>query len=465
LTATGPTRALAELANHLRAPLEVWDPVAGAVWWGYVNRVELQREGIRIGVSLDAMANRVAVAFTRSNPGSSGAGEHAMTAWAEDAGSIATYGAKELVRALAEASDAQASQLRDNLLESNRYPLASVRRTPHAIPGTAELGASGWWATLGWKYYSQTADRLEGGAGVSDAEVHLGDNNESIPKSAVAQKFQFTGGSQRLAETISVWVDKSTRSVAQLLTVALCAYDTAGAPGAVLASATRASGDVVWGDWNEFVLNTRVALTDAAWYWVKVSVASVGATWYNLHGKSGGAVVLRVQNASTGLWSNASPACELKYRIGCVRENTDQIRTAIEASGQFIAGVDVDQVSGLYSNIYRDGLATGLQVVEDLLAEGTTNDLSLLAEVGQRRRVRIYERPARPGAPGSNLILDSAGRLYDEWGNPWNPHVSPVGRWCFVRDAALPALDTTRLANPGVLFVERAVYEGGLIVS
>ncbi len=507
MSATGPSRALVDLANHLRAPVEVWDPVAGAVWWGYVSQVEVALDGshparpstssstpassglsvrsesaqdgeqgphperngaprsgveggaVHVGVSLDAMANRIAVAYTRSSPGSSAGGQHAITAWAEDAGSIAAYGYKERIESLSEASDAQANQLRETLLEKSKYPIPSIRRAAVSIPGTAELRARGWWDTLGWRYYARSADIIEGAPGAPDTQVHLGDSSESVVKGAVAQKFQFTGGAQWFAETISVWVDKSTRSVAQTLTVALCAYDTAGSPGAVLASATLASGDLVGGDWNEFALNTRVALTHGAWYWVKVSVNSTGATWYALQCQSGGAIVLRIQNAATLVWADASPACELKYRIGCVRENTDQIRTAIETSGQFITGVYVDQTSGLHSNVYRNGATTCLQVVQDLMSEGTTNGLALLAEVDRNRRVRIYEAPARPGARESRLIMDGAGNLYDEWGNRWNGHVSPVGKKCAVRDAALPTLDATRVANPGIFFVERAIFD------
>ncbi len=458
LRATGPAHALVEMANHLRAPLEIWDRVAGAVWWGYLARIEIVLGGVAVSVALDGMANRIAVVYTLAAPGTGAVGKHATTAWAQDAESIAAYGTKEWLESLSESSASQADQFRDNLLAVLKYPVTAIRHLAEPAPVCARLVARGWWETLSWKYYTKSSDTIEGAPGTPNAEVHLGDNSESLVKGALAQAFQFTGGSTWHAETISLWVDKSAASVAHSLTAALCAYSTAGSPGQVLASATRTSSEIVWGDWNEFTLGTRVALTDGAWYWVMVSVNGEGATWYALRCKSGGSTVLRVQNWTGGAWSDASPACELKYRIGCVRENAEEVQSAIQTSGQFLNGVDVDATSGLYSNSYRDGEASCRRVVEDLLRAGTVNGHALLAEVGRNRRVRLSEEPTPPLAGGTALRMDARGHLSDEYGQPWPRRVSPVGRWCIVRQAALALFDRTRLADPATFFIERSQY-------
>ena len=62
----GPTVALWECLNWLRRPIEISSPEGQLVAWGFVNEVRLALAGLTIGVSLDPMLNRVAVAYSLS---------------------------------------------------------------------------------------------------------------------------------------------------------------------------------------------------------------------------------------------------------------------------------------------------------------------------------------------------------------------------------------------------------------
>lgn len=81
-----------------------------------------------------------------------------------------------------------------------------------------------------------------------------------------------------------------------------------------------------------------------------------------------------------------------------ITETTAQIIAIIANMGQFITGVDIETPSGIYSAETRDGDRTGWEEIEDLLKSGTINNLRLLAEVSDARRLRVYEEPANYSA-------------------------------------------------------------------
>lgn len=74
-------------------------------------------------------------------------------------------------------------------------------------------------------------------------------------------------------------------------------------------------------------------------------------------------------------------------------ETTAQIVAIIANMGQFITAVDIETASGIYSAQARDGDRKGWEEIDDLLKSGTVNNLRLLAEVTDQRRLRIYEEP------------------------------------------------------------------------
>jgi hypothetical protein len=153
IEAYGSERQLWELFEWLRAPVRILELYGEPVWWGYVHEVTVQVGPIQVGVSLDAMHNRIAVGYAQLDAGESGTGDRATTSWAQDDDSVGTYGTRELLGSLSQATATAAAQYRDSLLEAYRYP------TPvHRFGGHGKLSATirclGWWHTLWWQYYA-----------------------------------------------------------------------------------------------------------------------------------------------------------------------------------------------------------------------------------------------------------------------------------------------------------------------
>jgi len=151
IRATGPEAALWHLANVLLSAVEIYDGHDALVWWGYVSELEITTGNFSFGVSLDSMANRIAVAYSYVTAGFA-TGSRATTDWAQDTDSVAEYGILERLESMSQADDLEAEARRDALLEQYRYPI------PKISFGGESLGASltcrGWYHLLKRRYYS-----------------------------------------------------------------------------------------------------------------------------------------------------------------------------------------------------------------------------------------------------------------------------------------------------------------------
>jgi len=202
ITAAGDITALWELIEALRCPVELLDAHGEARWWGYVAEVEVRVEGIALSVSLDSMANRVAVAYAYVTEGDV-IGSRATTAWAQDDESVTEYGTVERLESSSSDDTETAAHLRDVILAQVRWPQAQVSITP----GGAEAGATpqcrGWWDTLRWGMYDnpgteavETTEQIasivaeagefvagtlvESASGISGLEYRDGDTNAQV---------------------------------------------------------------------------------------------------------------------------------------------------------------------------------------------------------------------------------------------------------------------------------------------
>lgn len=160
VSVNGPVRALWECLRWLRRPVELSSPEGMPVWWGFVNEVRLQLAGLTIGVSLDPMANRIAIAY--SDPAADGGAERGTTPWAEDAASVVRYGYKEALISGGEVSAVGALAERATELAKRSRP----RGTPSFNGGstgapTATLLCAGWFETLAWRRFTRLEGRIE----------------------------------------------------------------------------------------------------------------------------------------------------------------------------------------------------------------------------------------------------------------------------------------------------------------
>ena len=140
-------------------------------------------------------------------------------------------------------------------------------------------------------------------------------------------------------------------------------------------------------------------------------------------------------------------------------EATTQIAAIVAASGQFITGTQVDDVSGLTPSERRDGRSSALTEVESLLAGGTINVRRLIAEVLTSRILRVWEEPLPVDATIHFLHPD--GMIYSPWDYPLLKHLSPVGKWVRIKDMFPGSVSLRYLADPTLAFVDEAEYSVG----
>ena len=143
LVVTGAVEAVAETLEWLRCGVEVFNPQGTCTWWGYVRSVRLGMGALAAGVTLQGMANRVAVRYVTKLPGDVPEYRAVQTAWAEDAGSVAEFGAVEKLLDVGSASAAQAEAAQAALLAAAGRPLATVSVGTRARPCGRWCGAGG----------------------------------------------------------------------------------------------------------------------------------------------------------------------------------------------------------------------------------------------------------------------------------------------------------------------------------
>lgn len=160
VTVNGAEDALWSVLDWLRRPIEIRDPAGVKVWWGMVQEVRLQVNGMTIGLSLEEMATRVAVAVYNGD----GA---AVTLWSEDADFVERYGYKELLYSQGSGDQLAANAKLVELLANYAEPNATLSLQQRTKPG-ALITCIGWWETLGWRYFTRLEGRIEWDGGSGD---------------------------------------------------------------------------------------------------------------------------------------------------------------------------------------------------------------------------------------------------------------------------------------------------------
>lgn len=159
----GPEAALWQTTDWLRYGVEIYNELGTAVWWGYVESVELIGRAVSVSLSLEDLANSVKVEYGEGNTG-----------FTEDADSVAEYGRKQKVLSVDAALADSASQRGAVELSYSKEPRAiqDIRRNdePHVL-----LRCVGWLKTLSWLYYSRADGMLEyTGTGSVDQVLGMG---------------------------------------------------------------------------------------------------------------------------------------------------------------------------------------------------------------------------------------------------------------------------------------------------
>lgn len=147
------------------------------------------------------------------------------------------------------------------------------------------------------------------------------------------------------------------------------------------------------------------------------------------------------------------------YSVGAGSQDTGtQAKAIAVTAGQFFSAVDLETLSGVSTDKLRDGDGKGLYEIQELLSMGTSNYRRMLARLNNLRILSIYEEPAYTPGESTNLLMDSRGDLYDRFGNPVRRDVCPVGVYVRLKDVVPGSVDTSRLADPAVAFVDEMEY-------
>jgi len=158
-----------------------------------------------------------------------------------------------------------------------------------------------------------------------------------------------------------------------------------------------------------------------------------------------------------GWWSTLS----WKYYsaiAGAAVPTTTQIANIISACGQFITGTQINNVSGISVDPFRQGDNDGLFEAESLLEIGSSSGKRLISTVTREREVIIAEEPALDPYKIGIYILED-GSLKNLWGDASYASMCPVGAWAQLKDVIPGSLDFGLLADPTIFFIEEATYD------
>jgi hypothetical protein len=553
IKATGSREALAGLLDLLRCPVEIRDVEGRTVWHGYVHEATVQVGAISMGASLDSLANKVRVAYTKQVSVINGSGERVTSDWATDTSSVSEYGTKELQLSLADVTPAQAEQTRNAALaeKKNPIPVPSIGGGSSA-EATVTLQCRGWLETLGWQYYEQSS-----GTTATENEPTTIQKIGRNSYSATTISFADVSGEWQIndsANGLKVWEagdyitvsgtalnNGQTRilSVAedgsQLIVSDQVDNEAAGASVTIAPSYTKVAQSFVLEDYGEDYYvhtvrlkarkladaaaampadNLRITVksdsggdpdttlttgyisasamsdedTDEEWYeWNLDEMASAWSPAYQLAplttywfeiDRTGADAQACYQIAidetaeytlgQAKFWDGAAwqtfpnTGADVPFVFVGAWTTELQVEKLIAAS-DFIASVTFEDASGQYGYPYREGDASALHVLRQLLRSGVAGGRRYLAEVQSDRALRVYQEPTSAGVRDLRLTIDGKCLNYND--REVEPHrlSEIVGQWVRLPNDILDTLNAGRLLSPSPFFVEGAEWNAGKI--
>lgn len=454
VTVYGTKERLFDLIEWLRCPVRLFDKYAHDLFWGFVNEVQIRSDALEISISLDGMGNKVKLEYTASTPGQAVVGQQTFTDWAQDDLSIVTYGTKELIASLADITAELAENKRDLLLAEKRFPMPSWYMSGEQGSLSASLMCKGWWGSLGWMYFENLSG-YEAYTTAGEGVQALGDTSGRM---YCAQSFQLGIATGWYADQVLVKVRKQGEPTDNMR-VAIY-NDSSGSPGTEQAYGLAAGISVPTDyNWVTIDLSTRVWIAPSTSYWVVItrSGSADGTDYYFVDVNEELEYTRGVfKYGDGGTWNTRSPDADMNFEVEGVIETSEQLDTMVTTVGQFIEQIKLETASGIFSCPYRPGTTTGLDEAIELLKAGTSNGRRMLAEVLPSRVLRIYEEPAKPTSV--DLLLTPGGRIKHYTGGLWPPYWSPVGNWVGMNNVIPSTIDTSRIADPYMVFIDEFQY-------
>ncbi len=436
------------LVNRLGKPITIFDNIGQPVWWGYVNEIVFNNQAVSFGVSLDGMYNRIRVAYGDYT------NDRATTAWLDDAASQMTFGIKELMATLSNASLATAEAMRANELSRLATPqgVASFDRNNDDFP-SATINCLGWWHCLDWRYYANP-NGLHGHSDGSGAQA-FGEGSDINRVGQVLVTLPGTVPYTSLTLPLRKNNAPTDGVIAEIYT-----GGTLGS-GMLLASATYPASElsstdvtnitkpltaaVAPGQDVNIVLRRTTGIVDTTHFYY-VGIDSDG-------GYAGGSFMIRIG----ATWQGGFPTTgSLHFQLSGEQIATAQIKYAVETyrpSITHILAVDIEADSDFSSVPFRDGDAKLMDCLMELLDASRSSTYTYLAEVTVDRRLRIYRDSAR-----RQYAIGADGVLINQYGGPVSSHEMPVGHIVSLRDV-FPALENSaNFSRSTKVIVAKAEY-------
>ncbi len=462
-TAEGPVQSLWALLSWLRSPVEIVSERGDVIWWGYAHDIEAALGAIRIGVSLDGLANNIAVQYEQLALNETTTGSSATTPYASNSDSIALFGTRELLAALTNATETIALAQRDRLLAALKNPIPTL-----SLDGGGRymvtVRCRGWWDVLGWQQYSR------GGAGTGSASLGLGSNYDYFMYHKCAMKFRLRateGPFRARALDLQLSKDAAAVGVQNEWDWTLHADDAGGSqPGTQISGIATVDAGTVTPDgawYKPWFAVPYPMLQGSTWYWLKSSYARDWTPdeskpfWM---GNDGGGSDPYPEGSfweDNGGWALVSNNIFGQFGVNGEMETTYLLGQMVTALAQgLLAGYVIETASGLYSSAYRPDNANGLDEALQLLDVGTSNGRRLLGRVREDRMVVFTEEPVSNSA--TDLRVNLSGALEEASGQPVEKALFRPGRWARLVMAERGEAELGILGPISPVFVEESEY-------
>ncbi len=448
ITVEGDLDALEELIDMTGDPVVVYDDTGKKVWWGQVFEATVQNDAVEYGETLEEMANRVAVAYDDGTNG------RQTTAWAQDVASMDRRGTIERLYTTSNRTAAQCTILRDTKLALVGHPLPILRDIPGGKGQKATLTCKGWYGTLNNQYYS-TSNLVQ-----EYKPAVWGDPNGPIIILNDFYHWEYGDAKQPITFAGTVPWRLDTASFIFNMEGGAPALNVTMTGGGVTATGSLAAGMHPWNQLVPITMRTaggeRPLLSPGVVYTFQFHTVTTTQTWKIGYAALQGTDRIQQWNGIGSYWAIYNYTA--MYRLSGFLDNVVQIATAVAAEGEFITAVDQVNLSGIETDPVRDAEQKLGDLVDDLLAAGTVNNLRLLAEVTEDRRLRIHEEPIAD-VDTVDYLKRPDGTIEDRLGNSVSPATNIAGQWC-IRKESLPPVSSVPATESALVFVESCEYSG-----
>ena len=450
ISITGSDNDLWEMIERIRCPVEIYGDNGECVWWGYVSEVDLSIGKVNAGVTIDSMANCIAVAYTTVAAGSNLPGERATTEWGDANISQDEYGIKQLLLTSSGTTEEHAQSAMEMALASREYPQPTI--TFGGGGGVSKVYCRGWYSTLGWRYASVPV--LLAWNNFND-----GTTDKVIGKTTGTEKLAqgFYVGYPVNAAAIEIYVRK-VGNPTDNLTLAFYTRSEELTIGTLITSGDVSGSDLAVGySWARATFDSET-LNSAAYYFLVVERDGdlSDTDYYEIRIDGNQALPFgEFMEYTSSEWESLG-AKNMPFRIytDAIVRTSEQVKTMAASYGQFFANVLLEVDSGISTESFRDGDGTALYEIEELLKMGTVNKRRMLATVDVNRYLRITEEPTNE----TPYLITKGGELRGALDNPINAEACPVGVWMRLKDVIPSSVDVSLLADPTMAFIDEAEY-------